>query len=218
MADVPETNPAPPTAASASRLRRRRIVRALVVVDLVVLAAIIAAWALMRGDERGNVVNEGLRGSLPPAGQSWPDELAAVTAIEPPLPSRDELAPGSPAMIVATCAQCRSGDVIGGFLGRLGGDDLPEGSSVHVVAWGGDVDAWVARWGIDAERIAVHDANPAAATRAARRTFGIGPVDGAEESGMAFLFDPAGAWRATYAVGQLDRGDIAHDLAALSSE
>lgn len=192
----------------------------LVAVDLAVLLVVVVAFAALRsgggaaGEE--NAVNEGLRGSLPPAGLSWPD-LAGVEGIDPPVPATEALS-GSAAMLVATCADCRSGDVMGGFLGRLAADDLPDGAHVHVVAWGGDVAAWAERMRIDRERMVVHDASDERAAEAVQRMLGIAPRAGQEESGAAMLYDTTGTWRSTFALGQLDRAGIAHDLARLGRE
>lgn len=204
-----------PTVSPAARsIRIRRVVKLLVAVDLVVLLLVAAIWAATRSDERENVVNEGLRGSLPPAGVTWPGGLAEEAGIVPGFPTLDQVR-GAPSMLVATCTQCPSGDVIGGFLGRLGGDDLPDDAVVVVLALDGDVDAWVDRWGIDGDRIGVHAAASEQAAAAARRTLGIGQVAGEDESGITYLHDSQGVRRSTYFLGQLDREDIAHDLASL---
>jgi hypothetical protein len=198
------------------------VVRLLVVVDLVVVVAAVGIWLLVLrpgdgdADSRANAVNEGLRGSRPPAGQVWP-ALSNVDGIRPPVPSREQVA-GAPAMLVATCIECRSGDVIGGFLGRLGTADLPGRSRVIVLGWEGDVEQWAQEWRIDADRIDLHQTTTEDATSVARRTLGIGPVDGGEESGIVFLHDTRGRWRSTFFVGQLNRADIAHDLRRLAND
>ncbi len=190
------------------------MVTLLVLVDLVIVGAAIVLWMMVREDERANAVNDGLRGSRPPAGQSWPD-LANVAGIDPAFPTGDDVT-GQPTMLVATCATCRSGDVIGGFLGRLGDDALPPDARVVVLTWGGDQTAWATRWKLDAlSRLELHEVAGAESVARVRRTLGIAPVDGAEESGIAFLYDPRGRWRSTFFVGQLDREDVAHDLERL---
>jgi hypothetical protein len=188
----------------------------LVAVDVAVLVLVLGAWLVLRGDDpAANVVNDGLRGSRPPADQAWP-ALDAVDGIEPGFPSRAEVQ-GAPAMLVATCVECRSGDIIGGFLGRLPADALPEDARVVVLTWGGSQLDWAMQWRIDRDRFELVDAKTDGAIDDARRTLGIGPVDGAEESGIAYLHDADGAWRSTFFLGQLDRDDVAHDLAALGA-
>lgn len=169
---------------------------------------------LLREDERANAVNDDLRGSRPPSGQVWP-EFAKVAGIVPAFPARADVE-GRATALVATCTECRSGDIIGGFLGRLGPDDLPEDARVVVLTWGGDQTAWADRWQFaDEPRFELHEVTGDRTIARVRRTLGIGPVDGAEESGIAFLHDTRGRWRSTFFVGQLDREDVAHDLAAL---
>ncbi len=170
-------------------------------------------WIVLRGESDSNAVNPGLRGSTPPAGQVWP-ALAEVDGITPVFPTRDDVE-GRATMLVATCAECPSGDVIGGFLGRLGEDALPEDARVVVLTWRGDQATWAKRWHIDDERFELHDVADGAPLAAVRRSLGIGSVDGAEESGIAFLHDTEGRWRSTFFAGQLDREDVAHDLAEL---
>jgi hypothetical protein len=190
-------------------------VKLLVVVDLGLLVAALVLWSTLHGHQDDNVVNPGLRGSRPPAGQHMPD-LSSVDGIEPGAPAPATLR-GSAVMLVATCMECRSGDVIGGFLGRLTPDDLPGDARVVVFVWGGDEGAWLrqSRIGVgDVKPTILHVQAPAALARV-RSTFGIGSVGGAEESGITFLYDTKGRWRSTYFLGQLDRDDIAHDLRVL---
>lgn len=195
----------------------RRIVKLLVLVDLVVLIIAVAVWLAIRGDdERENVVNDGLRGSRPPQGQTWPG-LATVSGIDPPMPALSSVV-GRPTVLIATCVECRSADVIGGFLSRMRADDLSEDARLVILAWGGDVQAWSKQWKLDEERYELHAAATPGATNSVQRTIGIARVDGAEESGAAFVYDATGRWRSTFFLGQLDRDDIAHDLAALEDE
>lgn len=189
------------------------MVKLLVLADLVVVCAAILLWMFLRDDDRSNAVNDELRGSRPPAGQSWPD-LTHVAGIEPAFPTRPDVA-GRATMLVATCAKCRSGDIIGGFLGRLGSDTLPAEARVVVLTWGGDQAAWARRWNVDATRVELHGVSGSEAVDRVRRTLGIGPVKGAEESGITFLHDTRGRWRSSFYVGQLDREDVAHDLERL---
>lgn len=194
----------------------RRVVKLLVAVDLVILLAVVAVWLVARsGDDRANAVNAGLRGSLPPAGQSWPDELASIDSITPPMPRASNLA-GHPAVLLVTCIECRSGDIMGGFLGRIQPSDLPADAPVHVLTFDGDQAAWQQRYSVrDDDQVVLHHASTAAAADRIRARLGIGSIDGAEESGVTFVYDPDGTWRASYSIGQLNLDDLAHDLDAL---
>lgn len=192
----------------------RRLVKLLVLVDAAILVVAVVVWSLLREDPETNAVNDGLRGSRPPAGQVWPDAIAKVA---PSFPTRSDVRGGA-AMLVATCAECRSGDIIGGFLGRLGRDSLPEDARVVVLTWGGDQAAWAERWRLEGDRLELHEATTPQAIAAVRRELGIGPVNGAEESGIAYLHDTTGRWRSTYFVGQLDREAIVHDLEQLAQD
>lgn len=211
------THPNPELAAKRERIRR--LVTRLVLLDVVLLAVGLVAWLALRGDgNEGNAVNPGLRGSKPPAGQVFPN-LAAIDGIEPvgtaDFPTRSALR-GRATMLVATCVECRSGDIVGGFLSRLGEDDVPSGARVLVLGWDGDVAAWAGRHGLVAHEL--YRAAPGDATNKVRRSLGIGPVDGAEESGIAFIYDTEGRWRSSFYLGQLDRADIRHDLEELADD
>jgi len=197
-----------------ARTNVRRLVKVLVLVDVVVILAAVGLWLAFRDDPEGNVANDGLRGSRPPAGQAWPD---AIRKVDPSFPARADVR-GTPSMLVATCADCRSGDIFGGFLGRLAPDALPSDARVVVLTWEGDQAAWAKRWGIDSDRFELHAATTPAGVALARRELGIGPVDGAEESGIAFLHDTDGRWRSTFFLGQLKAADIAHDLEQLAAD
>lgn len=200
-----------------SRPGVRRLVRLLVIVDVLLLVAVLALWLVLRSgaDERANVLNEGLRGSLPPAGQQLPP-LGDIAEIQPAFPAAAQLQ-GSSSMLVGTCIDCRSGDMIGGFLGRLGEDTLPEDSPVHVVTWEGDPAAWREKWHLP-DDVTVHHAQTPAAVERVRELLGVAPVAGAEESGITYLYDASGTWRSTYFIGQLHPDDIAHDLRVLARE
>jgi hypothetical protein len=191
-------------------------VKLLVLVDVAVVLAALCLWFVLRDDPRENVANEGLRGSVPPAGRSWPD-LAEVDGIAPSFPTIEDVR-GTATMLVATCADCRSGDIIGGFLGRLAEDELPEDARVVVLTWEGDQRNWATRWRVDGERFELHAAAPGAATDRVRLELGIGKVGDAEESGIAFLHDGRGRWRSSFFVGQLVADDVAHDLRELDPD
>ena len=210
MGDESRTNADNPSP-EPRRANVRRLVKLLVAVDVLVVLAAVAIWLSMGDDDRSNAVNDGLRGSTPPAGQAWPDAIAALDAT---FPTRSDVR-GHASMLVATCADCRSGDIIGGFLGRLANDALPRDARVVVLTWDGDQAAWADRWKLDRDRLELHALTTPTAVARARRELGIGPVAGAEESGIAFLHDARGRWRSTFFVGQLDVEDIAHDLEQL---
>lgn len=217
---LPADQPTPaPTARAATvqrRARTRRIIKTLLIVDLLVLVAAASIWYfVLRDGSSENAVNPGLRGSKPPAGQTWP-ALASTDGLTPPFPTRRDVA-GSATMLVATCIDCRSGDIIGGFLGRMAADALPRDARVVVLGWNGNVQSWATQWNIDATRFELHAVEPDddAALAQVRAAVGIAPVQDAEESGIAFLYDPKGSWRSTFFIGQLKVDDIAHDLSEL---
>lgn len=213
--DVDPERPAPHLPGSDPAARRRRLIKRLVIADLALTAAALAVWFVLQGDDpKENAVNAGLRGSKPPAGQVFPD-LAGIAGVEPSVPTGTELE-GEAVQLVATCLDCRSGDIIGGYLGRLERDDVPDGARVLLVGWDGDLQAWQRRWRVDTNLVELHVARTPAATGELREAVGIGPVDGAEESGIAFLYDTTGRWRSTFFLGQLDRDDVRHDLTALA--
>ena len=198
--------------------RLRRIVVVLIAVDLVVVFAVLGIWLAMGGqdaDDR-NVLNEGLRGSRPPAGETFP-KLDAIAGIQPPMPPAAKLR-GDAIQLVATCLDCRSGEIIGGYLGRLTRADIPDGARVLLVGWDGDLDAWKRSWNVDEDLVELHAAADARTATALRTRFGIDRRGDAEESGITYLFDPRGRWRASYFIGQLDRGDITADLRTLATE
>ena len=217
MSDAPGSAPREQSPAQR-RAIVRRVVKLLIAVDIVLFLLGAGAWLALRDDDRANAVNPGLRGSRPPAGQVLPD-LQAIPGLGPAPPSRGELR-GSSVLLVATCMDCRSGDVIGGYLGRLVADDRPEHARIVVLLWDGDVTAWRTRFGIGrdggAARLELHVATTAVGVRAVRRLLGIGAIGGEEESGVARVYDSRGRWRSTFAVGQLTRDDVAHDLRAVS--
>ena len=193
----------------------RRLVKLLVAVDIVLLVAGLSIWLALRGeDERANVANEGLRGSKPPDGQVWPGDLATVVDLQPQFPVRGDVA-GAPTALFSTCIDCRSGDVFGGFLGRIQDGDLPDDAQAYLLVWDGDPAAWAREFGIDTDRFQLLHASTEFAASSVKDRLGIGTVNGEEESGFAYLYDPRGTWRSTFAIGQLHVEDIAHDLDAL---
>lgn len=197
--------------------RVRRLVTALVILDLALLMVAGGAWMLARTEQsRENALNGGLRGSLPPSGQSMQD-LSGIAGVEPPVPPPARLR-GHAVALVATCLDCRSGQVLGGYLGRLDREDVPPGARMLLIGWDGDAAAWSERWGVDPAVVEMHVARTEAAAYALRDRFGVGRRSGAEESGITFLHDPEGRWRSTFFIGQVNRDDIRHDLDALADE
>lgn len=199
--DIPSPTPSP----NRRFLVGHGLVKVLVIAEIVALIAAYLLWTELRPDARENAANPGLRGSLPPAG-AVVAPLDQVAGIQPTVPPPATL---GPAAIVATCLDCRSGDVIGGFLGRLPLEDVPEGARIVVVGWGGDARAWRAEWSVP-RQIGIHVARSAPAAAALRRRLGVG------ESGMILLLDERGTWRSTFHLGQIDRDDMLHDLRRLA--
>lgn len=190
-----------------------------IVIVALALAATASTYLVVRayqGDAQLNVVNPKLRGSLPPPRQTWPP-LAGIEGIAPKFPSVSTMQ-GEVSMLVATCIDCRSGDVIGGFLGRLAPGDIPDAISVHVIAWDGNVDQWSSRSRINLKQTTIHSVTDEASAIKVQRTLGIGSRSGQEASGAIMLFDTSAVWRSTFAIGQLSRDDIRHDLEQLASE
>jgi hypothetical protein len=209
-----------------------RIVKLLIVLDLVALVVGLGAWAFLRSDTRGNVANSGLRGALPPSGQRVPD-LSSLGGLDPSMPSPEDLH-GHPVLLVATCVECggdtRSADLVGGFLQRLGQQELPVGTSVEAVVWDGDASSWRRRWHVPAA-VTVHVADDAAAG-VVRRRLGIGTPGTAQTydatgklrevdvatSGRAYAYDPDGRLRSSFSIGLLVAEDVAHDLRAIARD
>lgn len=183
-------------------------VKLMMVADMVVLIAAVSIYvALHRTDDRENVVNAGLRGSKPPSGQRMPD-LSGVAGISPALPSR-AAARGTTTLLVATCMECPSGDIVGGAMRRLGARDLPDDTRVEIIGWQGDAAGWRAEWGIP-ESLPIHLVSGANSIGAVKTTLGIG------DNGFAYLYDPTGTWRASYAVQLMQPDDIVHDMDELA--
>jgi hypothetical protein len=208
MDHEPRQQPSLPAFPASRRLAARRWVKVLVLVDIVVVVAAVSVYLVMRqGDPRGNVANVGLRGSRPPAGQKMPD-LSKVSGMEPDMPAPASMR-GDVTLVVATCMQCPSGDVIGGALRRLTDRDLPEGARIEVVGWGGDVAAWRAEWKLP-KRLAIHVVRTPSSVSKVKVLLGIGT------NGFGYLYDRGGVWRASYAVQLLQPDDVVHDMRVLA--
>lgn len=174
-----------------------------------VLTWVIGLWLIFQGPLADRLWPEKtLQGSRPPAGQLMPD-LSKVDGLDPPMPAPKQLR-GRAVLIVATCLDCRSGDVMGGFLSRLDTDEVADRVALHVIGWEGDRRSWNREYPLD-KRLRLHTASNAAEASAVARKLRVG------ESGIAYLYDRRGHWATTYHLGQLDADDIAHDLNLLET-
>lgn len=178
------------------RPRIHLLLMLLLLVQLVIVGLALALWWNHRDHER--------RGSTPPDGQRLAD-LPALDGLVPPGPAPQELR-GDGALLVATCLDCRSGQIVGGFLARVA-DDLPRGARVLVIGWDGTEQAWRSSTSVPPQ-IPVHVAPDERTARALRRELRVG------ESGFAMVYDSEGRWVSTFHLGQLDRDDVVADLAA----
>ncbi|MEO6866650.1 MAG: hypothetical protein ABI200_01360 [Gaiellales bacterium] len=180
--------------------------------DLAVILGAVAIWAwYSRGDSRAAVGHDGLHGSVPPAGQRMPD-LSMIRGISPGLPAPRALR-GDRVLLVATCLNCRSGDIVGGALRRLGASNLPSGAQVVIAGWRGTAAAYRAKWSLPS-RFVVHVASPGAATTALTSTLHL-DADAENASGYAFLYDTAGRWRSTFPAQLMLPEDIVYDTRAI---
>jgi hypothetical protein len=173
-----------------------------------VVVAVLAANLLSGSDRFARLlgVDAELRGSTPPAGQVLPD-LSNVAGVKPAFPAPVELR-GQAVLLVATCIDCRSGDIVGRVLASV--DPAAVGKAqLHAIAWGGSPRSWRGEWGIGAN-VSVHGVAPPSDVAIARQ-LRVG------ESGVAFLYDAQGRWRVTYHLGQLSAPDIEHDLRQLGA-
>ncbi len=149
-------------------------------------------------------------GSIPARSLRLPgDRLAASDHISPRFPSPDELH-GSPMALVVTCLSCRSGDVLGGFLGRMGVNDVPSGIDLRVVAIDGDPAVWRRTWGVP-NRWKVHVAKGRDGVQLVRQALRTG------ESGQLQIYDSNLRWRASWHLGQLNIDGVRHDLSLAAS-
>jgi hypothetical protein len=184
----------------------------LLIADLAILLAIVAAWAVWaRDDSRAAVGHDGLHGSVPPTGQRLPD-LSSITGVAPRLPTPAALR-GRRVLLVGTCFDCRSGDIVGGALRRLAGADLPDDLLVVVAGWGGSVAAWRDKWSLPA-RIELHGATTRASTMRLAAALRLEP-DPDQSSGYAYLYDAHGRWRSSFPAQLMLPDDIGHDVEAI---
>ena len=189
-----------------------RWLKLLLLADLAVILGVIAFWFWWsREDPRASVGNNGLRGSVPPAGQRIPD-LASVAGISPRFPSTGSLR-GDKVLLVGTCLECQSGDIIGGAMRRLGSADLPDDLRVIVAGWGGKAAAWRSKWSLN-DRIELHVAAPGAATEQLASELRLQP-DVERSSGYGYLYDSRGVWRSSFPVQLILPDDVLHDVDAI---
>jgi hypothetical protein len=183
------------------RLTLRRALKLFIAVDLLIVL-VVAGWLLVRADNGGK-----LEGSKPPADQRMPD-LSGIEGVEPAVPAPAELR-GEAVAIIGTCLDCRSGEIIMGFVSRLG--EVPSGSRVIMVQWLDKSDSGVNVFNNSGGRIKIHAVGPTG-TRAVKDALNIG------DSGIAYLYDKDGVWRSTFHLGQLERDAFLADLEELASE
>jgi hypothetical protein len=174
----------------------------LVLVEIAALLAIGAGFALR---EAGVFRDREIRGSQPPEGQQAPD-LAGLDGIEP----ASKISPkgtGRPELVFVSCLRCTSGVAIGGLLQRFDFEAAPDEARVSVIAVDDGYEAWKASGQVPSG-VRVSGTTPAAAAEVQRLTH-VG------KSGIAFLYDADGTWRATYQLGQMREADMVHDLWAV---
>jgi hypothetical protein len=149
-------------------------------------------------------VDAELRGSIPPSGRVLAD-LSTIDGISPPVPSPSSDG-GRPLLFIATCGDCRSGDVIGGFLRRLSLEKPPANARLRVVVWSDDGDPFADTHKLPNEPwLTIHTVSDAARESVQSRTK-VG------ESGMSFVVGPSGRGGSTFSIGFLKVDDVRHDL------
>lgn len=134
-------------------------------------------------------------------------DLAKVAGIQPAVGAPASFTAG-PTLLVATCFDCQSGDVIGGAMRRLAERDLPTGTQVLVVGWDGAADVWRQRWSLP-DSFGVHVAKTPATAGQAKQLLGV------DETGYAYLYDADRAWRSSFPVQLMQSEDIVHDMRAV---
>lgn len=134
-------------------------------------------------------------------------DLSRVRGLSPAVPAPSALRAG-PVLLVATCFDCQSGDVIGGAMRRLAERELPGAAQVRVVGWDGDARAWRERWSLPST-VGVHRATTPGAIAQAKQLLGV------DETGYAYLYDAEGRWRSSFAVQLMQSDDIVHDMRAI---
>jgi hypothetical protein len=185
--------------------RLRRVIVVLVAVDVIAVTVAVALW--LQGAGPGNGAR--YRGSAPAAGLELPVKPLVSSPIFTP-PIRAASLTGRPVVLVATCLQCRSGDVLGGFLGRLGTAGIPSDLHLQVVGVDGDAKSWRREWSVPARWNISVASDVMAGTRFLRTQLRTG------DSGQVQLFDARGSWRATWHLGQLSPDDLRHDIQVLA--
>ena len=189
------------------RRATRRVVVGLVGLYLLIVALLGALWAAGYGPWH----DRSYHGSIPSTSLTFPaTELAGRSDLVPRFPSRRQKSP-RPIVIVVTCLDCRSGDVIGGFLGRMTVAGIDDRIDLRVIAIGGNARAWQREWKVPARWI-IHRAPAGSGSQLAASLLRVG------ESGQLQLYDARGHWKSTWHLGQLDITGVRHDLDVLARE
>lgn len=183
----------------------RWLLLGLLAVFIVLLSAAAGLW--LRG--AGPLHDSALRGSIPPDGQRVP-AMQQLRSADPGMPSRRSLR-GAPILVAASCIDCPSGEIMGGFLARLADRGVPDGTRVVVVGWKGDGNAWRQTSGFPA-RWKTHVLTDTSDIASAGHLFHVG------QNGIVMLYGRDGTWRSTYQLGQLTVDDVRHDLGVLDRE
>lgn len=180
----------------------------LVATQLLLVLALGSFWLFTSGTGmrllRGDGASGRLEGSRPPEGLRMPT-LSGVRGIDPPAPRGSA---GTVSLVAGSCADCRSGDLLGGALARLQELELPREASLDIYVWGGSAAEWKREWGLR-DPVRVHAVDDAAAPVVKRRLR-------TGESAIAYVGDGEGRWRSTFHLGQLEPADVAHDMRVLS--
>lgn len=183
--------------------RLLRLVTKLLVAPMLVLLVVAIALRFDWVQQATGVKTE-LRGSIPPPDRVLAD-LSGIDGISPPVPSPSS-DKGRPLLFVATCADCRSGDVIGGFLRRLTTENPPEGATIRVVVWQDTGMSFAEEHRLpDTSWLSLHTVSPRSTTRV-KDSLSVG------DSGVAFVVGPSGVGGSTYPLGLLQVEDVRHDL------
>jgi hypothetical protein len=170
-----------------------------------ILVLLVVAVALQFGWVRqATGIDTQLKGSIPPSGRVLAD-LSTIDGVSPPIPSPSS-DKNRPLLFVATCADCRSGDVIGGFLRRFVLERPPANARIRVVVWSDKGTSFASTHKLPAKPwLTVHTVKPEA-QEAVQSQMKIG------DSGMSFVVGPSGRGGSTFSIGFLKVEDVRHDL------
>lgn len=183
-----------------TRLRILRVAKLVTVINSAVILGVLAGIVLLNmRDEEGTLGHDGFRGSKPPSGQKMPhlEELPGV-------PPRSELV-GKRTLVVGTCMDCASGDILGSAVARLFERDFPEDAQLVMITWQGNLDEFRNEWRIP-NTVQIYAMPDEQSRVKAQEMLRIG------ESGYSYLFDSKGTWRSSYPAQLLLPADVLHDL------